>query len=111
MNPNDEKNTIVGFDRNVIQVVTNGTMEEIIDGNYLFAGTGKVVKADSEEVISEEITPMIMLINQGGEDKINTLREYIEGNDTKYNEEFNRTINYFGRETSAREIAIKCRNY
>ena len=54
---------------------------------------------------------MVMLINQGCLDKISRLREYIDGNDTRYAKEFDRQINYYGVNTSAREIATKYRNY
>ncbi len=102
---------IIGFEFNVLNTVTNGTMADIIDGEYLFAGTGSVVNKESNDVVSQDITPMVMLINQGRLDKIARLREYIEGNDSRYAEEFDRQINYFGVNTSAREIATKYRNY
>ena len=110
-NQDDSKNKIVGFDSNVLNAITNGTFQEIIDGNYLFAGTGRVVKKETDEVVSQEITPMIMLINQGFRDKIERLRTYINGNDSRYVQEFNREINYFNKTTSAREIAVNYRNY
>ena len=110
-NEQNTKNNIIGFEFNALNTITNGTMANIIDGDYLFAGTGSVVNKDTNDVVSEEITPMVMLINQGCVDKIASLREYIEGNDTRYAEEFDRQINYFGSDTSAREIATKYRNY
>tara|TARA_B100001093_G_C26671857_1_gene946535 strand:- start:546 stop:905 length:360 start_codon:yes stop_codon:yes gene_type:complete len=105
------KSKIIGFEFNVLNTITNGTMADIIDGEYLFAGTGSVVNNETNDVVSQEITPMVMLINQGYLDKIARLREYIDGNDTRYAEEFDRQINYFGVNTSAREIATKYRNY
>ncbi len=110
-NQDDSKNRIEGFDLNVLDVVTNGTFQDIIDGNHLFAGTGRVVKKETTEVVSQEITPMIMLINQGCRDKIESLKTYINGNDPRYVQEFDREINYFNRTTSAREIAVNYRNY
>lgn len=113
-NHNYEKNSnskIIGFEFNVLNTITNGTMVNIIDGEYLFAGTGSVVNKDTNDVVSQDITPMVMLINQGCLDKIARLREYIDGNDTRYTEEFDRQINYFGVNTSAREIVTKYRNY
>ena len=102
---------IIGFEFNVLNTITNGTMADIIDGECLFEGTGSVVNKETNNVVSQEITPMVMLINQGCLDKIERLREYIDGNDTRYAEEFDRQINYFGVNTSAREIAKKYRNY
>lgn len=107
----NSKRKIIGFDSNVINTITNGTMTNIIDGQHLFAGTGSVINKDTNDVVSQEITPMVMLINQGSQDKIARLREYINGNDMRYAEEFDRQINYFGVNTSAREIATKYRNY
>ena len=108
---NNPKSKIIGFEFNVLNNITNGTMEDIINGEYLFAGTGSVINTDTNDVVSQEITPMVMLINQGCIDKIERLREYIDGNDMRYAMEFDRQINYFGVNTSAREIAIKYRNY
>lgn len=107
----NSKSKIIGFEINTLNNITNGTMEDIINGEYLFAGTGSVVNKETDDVVSQEITPMVMLINQGCADKIASLREYIEGNDTRYAEEFDRQINYFGINTSAREIATKYRHY
>ena len=107
----NSKRKIIGFEINVLNNITNGTMEDIINGEYLFAGTGSVVNEETDDVVSQEITPMVMLINQGCVDKIASLREYIDGNDTRYAEEFDRHINYYGVNTSAREIAIKYRRY
>ena len=108
---NNSKSKIIGFEFNVLNTITNGTMADIIDGEYLFAGTGSVINKENNDVVSQEITPMVMLINQGCLDKIARLREYIDGNDSRYAEEFDRQINYFGVDTSAREIATKYRNY
>ena len=110
-NKDNMKHKIVGFDSNVLNVVTNGTFQDIIDGNHLFVGTGRVVNRDTDEVISHEITPMIMLINQGCNDKIESLRTFINGDDPRYIQEFDREINYFNKTTSAREIAVNYRNY
>ena len=107
----NSNNTIIGFELNVLNTIINGTMANIIDEEYLFAGTGSVVNKDTNDVVSREITPMVMLINQGHLDKITRLREYIDGNDTRYAEEFDRQINYYDVNTSAREIAEKYRNY
>ena len=107
----DSNNKIIGFEFNVLNTIINRTINNIIDGEYLFTGTGSVVNKDTNDVVSQEITPMVMLINQGCSDKIARLREYIDGNDTRYAEEFDRQINYFGVNTSAREIAKKYRNY
>ena len=112
--PNYKQNSnskIIGFESNVLNTITNGKIANIIDGEYLFTGTGSVVNKETNDVVSQEITPMVMLINQGCLDKIARLREYIEGNDMRYAEEFDRQINYFGVNTSAREIATKYRNY
>ena len=43
---NKSKSKIIGFEFNVLNTVTNGTMADIIDGEYLFAGTGSVVNKD-----------------------------------------------------------------
>ena len=108
---NKHKRKIIGFEFNVLNNITNGTIDDIIDGEYLFAGTGSVINTDTNDVVSQEITPMVMLINRGCIDKIERIRECIDGNDERYAMEFDRQINYFGVNTSAREIAIKYRNY
>ena len=80
-------------------------MADIIDGEYLFAGTGSVINKENNDVVSQEITPMV-IINQGCLDKIARLRVYWWQR-LRYAEEFDRQINYFGVNTSAREIATK----
>ena len=105
------KSKIIGFDSDIINTITNGTMADIIDGQHLFAGTGSVINTETNDVVSQEITPMVMLINQGCVDKLERIREYIDGNDERYAQEFDRQINYFGVNTSAREISTKYRNY
>jgi hypothetical protein len=104
-------NNIVGFDDQTLDTLTNGSFEDIITEQLLFAGTGSVVKRDTEEVMSAEITPMVMMINQNKEGVIGLLRGYIDGGDPRYNVEFERPINYYGINTTAREIAEKYRHY
>ena len=73
--------------------------------------TGSVVNKETLICeVSQEITPVVMLIKSGCLDKIARLLGCIDGNDTRY-AEFDRQINYFGVNTSAREIAKKYRNY
>ena len=61
----NSKSKIIGFEFNVLNTITNGTMPDIIDGEYLFAGTGSVVNNETNDIVSQEITPIVMLINQG----------------------------------------------
>jgi hypothetical protein len=62
---NKKDNTkIIGIDN--IKIITNGTIDEfknITNPNQV----GKVINTDNNEVVNE-ITPMIMIINQGNTD-------------------------------------------
>jgi hypothetical protein len=107
----NDNTKITGFDYETLDIITNGSFDTVFNEGYMFKGTGHVVNKDTNEIICEEITPMVMLINQSRKGFIETLRTYIVGDDSRYNDEFNREINYYNRTTSAREIAEKYRGY
>ena len=97
---NDEKTQIVGIDN--IEIITNGTLDDMIkvtNPNQI----GQIIYIKINEVKSE-ITPMIMIINQGQFDYKERLNILIEnGGDME------KIVNYNGM--SPREIAVKYRNY
>tara|TARA_Y100000590_G_scaffold98485_3_gene112067 strand:- start:8701 stop:9042 length:342 start_codon:yes stop_codon:yes gene_type:complete len=107
----NDNSKIVGFDDEDLDTIINGSFDTVFNEGYMFKGTGKVVNTDTNDILCEEITPMVMLINQSRQGFIETLRTYIKGDDQRYNDEFERKINYYGRTTTAREIAEKYRGY
>lgn len=108
-----DKNTkITGFNDDYLYELFNEDLDYIFNNNMLLNNTvGKVINTNTNDVTCEEITPMVMLINQSKKGFINKLRTYIDGSDRRYSDEFNKEINYYGRTTSAREIAENYRGY
>jgi hypothetical protein len=98
----DIKKQIEGIDQ--IELITNGTLDEmksITNPNEI----GSVVDNTNGKHLSY-ITPMIMIINQNKMDYRERLTHMIS-NDGDMDME----INYYGRQTTAREIAEIYRNY
>ena len=101
-NDNDRNNEIVNIDN--LDTISNGTLEDmskIINPNQV----GQVINKNNGEV-KTDINPMIMIINQG----LNDYRERLDilvqnGGDLDMN------INYYGRETTPRQIAMEYRGY
>lgn len=96
----NEKNQIVGIDN--IDIITNGSIEElgrISNPNQI----GKVVSTDGSAI--SDITPLIMIINQGANDykiRVDKLVE-IGGN-------LDMNVNYYNTNTTARDIANNYRD-
>ena len=101
-NDNDRKNRIVNIDN--LDIINNGTLEDmrkINNPNQL----GQVIYEDNEEIKSN-ITPMIMIINQGLNDYRQRIDILVENGG-----DLDMEINYYGRTTTARQIMNKYRNY
>ena len=96
----ENKNKIVGIDN--IDIITNGSIEElgeISNPNQV----GKVVSEDGSTI--SNITPLIMIINQGAKDYKTRVDKLVEiGGDLDMN------INYYNISTTARELANKYRD-
>ena len=95
-----DNNKIAGIDG--IGIITNGTPLEMEDANP--HQIGYVINELGQNI--SQITPMIMIINQG-------LKNYKEILDImiKNGGDIDQVINYYGRETTAREIATLYRDY
>ena len=96
----DKKFRIVDIDN--IQIITNGSISELstIDNPNQ---VGSIFDNDNQKTVSQ-ITPLIMLVNQNannGQEKINAL--------LKIGADPHLKVNYYGKETSAFEIATKYR--
>ena len=105
MNSNSKKwgNKIVNIPN--IDIFTNGNIEEFknLTANDINS-IGNVVDENNNTI--SEINPMIIVININSSDykeKINILIN--NGGD------FNKKINYYGKEMSAHDIVTKYRNY
>jgi hypothetical protein len=96
----NDKTKIVGIDN--IEIIINGTLDDmrkVTNPNQI----GQIIDKNTKEVKSE-ITPMIMIINQGLPDYKDRLNILIEnGGDME------KIVNYNGM--SPREIAVNYRNY
>ena len=100
---NKNKNKIVNIPN--IDIFTNGNIEEFKNLKKEDINTiGNVI--DENGNIISEINPMIMVINQNRSD-------YKEKIDILINNggDFNKKINYYGKEMSAYDIAKEYRNY
>lgn len=98
---NSKENTkIIGIDD--IEIITNGTLkdlEKVKNPNQV----GQVIDKDTNKIL-KEITPMIMIINQGLSDYVERLNVLI-----KNGGDMEKMVDYNGM--SPREIAVKYRNY
>ena len=97
-----DKNKIVGIDN--INIITNGSIDDmsrITNPNQ----KGSVINKNTNSKVSE-ITPMIMIINQGMSDYKERLSVLINNGG-----DMDMDVNYYGRTTTAREIATSYRNY
>lgn len=95
MNAPDNKNKIVGIDQ--IDILTNGSLEDfktIKNPNQV----GTIINKD-DDTTHGEITPLIMIINQGSKDWLKRAEILIGlGADP------NQTINYYGNPMNAKEV-------
>jgi hypothetical protein len=105
------KNKIEGYEQSYLNDLVNGKSFDDIKDLLINIPVGRVINVASGEIISEEITPMIIMINQ--KKFINEFRDFMNGrnDDDEYTKEFDKEINYYGRKTSARDIAVKYRKY
>tara|TARA_A100000164_G_C21395797_1_gene535384 strand:+ start:20 stop:451 length:432 start_codon:yes stop_codon:yes gene_type:complete len=95
-------NKIEGIDN--INIITNGSIDDmtrITNPNQ----KGSVINKNTNSKVSD-ITPMIMIINQGLSDYKDRLSALIDNGG-----DMDMFVEYFGRTTTAREIATSFRNY
>ena len=95
MNPRDNKNKIVGIDQ--IDILINGSPEEL----KMIKHPNQVgnIKNMDDDSIHGEITPLIMIINQGSKDWLKRVEILIGlGADPT------QTINYYGNPMNAKEV-------
>jgi hypothetical protein len=100
---NDDRDKII-VDIDNIDIITNGKLEDmakVTDPNQI----GRVLFKDTQEFISN-ITPMIMIINQGMNDYRGRLNYLIQNGG-----DMDKSIEYYGRNTTPRELADNYRNY
>ena len=95
MNARDNNSKIVGIDQ--IDILTNGSLEELKTiKNPNQVGT---VRNKDDDTIHGEITPLIMMINQGSKNWLERTNILISlGADP------NEKINYYGNSMSARDV-------
>ena len=98
----DMKNKITGIDN--INIITNGTLEEL-DSITNVNQIGSIIEKDTDNIISQ-ITPLFMIINQRAKDYKDRLDILIKNGGNMDME-----INYYGSSTTARDIAVKYRDY
>lgn len=101
MNIKKDNTKIIGIDN--IEIITNGTLDElknIKNPNQV----GQVINTDTNEFV-KEITPMIMIINQGNPDYKERLNIMIQNGGN-----MEQVVNYNGG-MCPREIAVQYRNY
>ena len=95
MNARDPNSKIVGIDQ--IDILTNGSLEDlktIKNPNQVGA-----IKNKDDDTIHGEITPLIIIINQGAKDWLKRAEILIGlGADP------NQTINYYGNSMNAKEV-------
>ena len=95
-------NKIEGIDN--INIIINGSIDDIsriTNPNQ----KGSVINKHTNSNVSD-ITPMIMIINQGLSDYKERLSALISNGG-----DMDMPVNYYGRTTTAREIATSFRNY
>ena len=101
MKETDNKQKILNIDN--IDIITNGSLEDLSSTNFDPNQVGKVVNRQTNEKVSD-ITPMIIIINQGRKDlhkRVNILIEKGGNMDLQ--------IDYYGKNMTAREILEKYR--
>jgi len=97
-----KKNKIVDIDN--INIIINGSIDDmsrITNPNQ----KGSVINKHTNSKVSD-ITPMIMIINQGLSDYKDRLSALIDNGG-----DMDMSVEYYGRTTTAREIATSFRNY
>lgn len=93
---------ITGIDE--IDTITNGSIDQLRNlkkPNQI----GQVINKETNEVLSS-ITPLIMIINQSAKD----YRERVAALQAA-GADMDMRVSYYGRETTALEIATKYRNF
>lgn len=91
----DNQRKIVGIDQ--IDILTNGSLEEL--KTIKNANQVGSVRNKDDDTIHGEITPLIMIINQGAKDWLKRVEVLISlGADS------NQKINYYGNSMSARDV-------
>jgi hypothetical protein len=98
---NSDKNKITGIDQK--DIIINGSIQDLADitnPNQV----GSVL--DSSNNVISEITPLIMIINQGCKDYKDKVKALIN-----IGADMNMSVNYYNRETTALDIATQYRNY
>ena len=104
MNNNDDNRDVNIINIDNLGTIINGTLEDmskIINPNQV----GQVIYKDTNDV-KTNINPMIMIINQGPNDYRERLDILV-----KNGGDLDMSINYFGRETTPRQIAMEYRDY
>ena len=99
-----DKNKIVGFSREDISLITNGNADSI--KNISNPNQIGQVKNANDEIISD-ITPLIMVINAAGTGDIWKQKVYSL---ISVGADPNMTVNYYNRNTTAKEIGFNYRN-
>ena len=102
MSSSPKENKITGIDH--LNVITNGTVDEIKRTVTNPNQIGSVVNIESGESISQ-ITPVIMIINQGRSDLSERIAALVENG-----ADLNMEINYYGKQLTAshiREMRLK----
>ena len=95
MNARDQNSKIVGIDQ--IDILTNGSLEELKTiKNPNQVGT---IKNMNDDTTHGEITPLIMIINQGAKDWLKRVEVLINLGANP-----NQTINYYGNSMSAKNV-------
>jgi ABC-type polysaccharide/polyol phosphate transport system ATPase subunit len=96
----NENNKIVGIDD--IDIITNGTIEEL--GRVSNPNQIGTVLSEDGTVISN-ITPLIMIINQGAKDYKKRVDKLVE-----IGSHLDMDVNYYNSNTTARDLSNKYRN-
>lgn len=91
---NDRKITSIDH----LDILTNGTLDEIKNSVTNPNQIGSVIDTKTNEQVSQ-ITPVIMIINQGLSDLENRINALSENG-----ADLNMKIDYYGRQKSAHEI-------
>jgi hypothetical protein len=105
----DLNNKIEGYEQSYLNELVNGKSFDDIKELLINKNIGRVIRIDTGKVICNEITPMVMIINQNK--FIDEFRDFMNHCNDEYTKEFDKEINYYGQKTSAREIAVNYRKY
>lgn len=98
---NNDKNNIIGINRNDLNIITNGDINNITTISNVNQ-IGHVVNSENNNI--SEITPLIMIINSSRKGWRELIKRLINiGADP------NMKIQYYGKELSANDILNKYR--